>query len=137
MGINGPSRNSWSVFASRDEALASWLARALSNEELGSVLEQIDFDEQVLLSFNVGEAYTATGKVYITHLELDSEMAVIRLHAEVGLNEIGCEYPRSSSYPFALAVADRASAGASGDYIFGDATFRDGCQEPASASPND
>jgi hypothetical protein len=137
MGMNGPSRSGWSVFASRREVLGSWVARALSAEELASVLEQVDFDEQVLFSFNVGEAYTATGKVYIGRLLFDSKMRLRGADARVGLNEPGCNDAPGSLYPFALAVFDRAAASAGPNTSVGSATFADGCPTPPAVTPND
>lgn len=137
MGVNGPATNGSSVFTSIEEVNDSWLSRALSDAELASVLAEVDFTEQVLVSYNLGEAQTATGRTYITDLRIDPRMRVARISAAIGVMESPCDFEHSASYPFALAVIERDSAVSDGSTSTGRSNFGDGCQRPASATPSD
>ena len=137
MGVNGPATNGSSVFTSLEEVNESWLSRALSDAELASVLAEVDFTEQVLVSYNLGEAQTATGRTYITDLRIDSAMRVARISAAIGVMESGCEFELSTSYPFALAVIDRDSAVSDGSTSSGRSNFGDGCQRLQPTTQND
>lgn len=137
MGVNGPSQEGTSSYTSREDVTRSWVARALSEDQLISILDQVDFKDQVLVSFGLGELRRATGRIYISHLEIDSTMEVRRINVQVGVMELECDSQPATLYPFALAVVDRESASSRESTSRGRSNFGDGCPSVPSSTPSD
>ncbi|MEM7052940.1 MAG: hypothetical protein AAF446_00185 [Pseudomonadota bacterium] len=127
MAGNGRATKTTETFTSREEAAQSWLSRALSTQELESVLNQIDFQDEVLVAYNLGEQGSSTGKIYITDLEIDSDMNVFGINVNVGVLESECDHPPATMFPFALASIERESASTMISSFSGRSNFGDGC----------
>jgi hypothetical protein len=133
-GANGPSERGASSYQSKNEIIASWIARSLSPDALEDVLNQIDFDNQILVHLSFGMYGNATGRIHITDVDYSSINESIRISGIIGINENGCEEPNSIAYPFALAVAPRPEIGSRISSTSWQ-TFSDGCKPAMNGSP--
>ena len=132
-GTNGPTTSGGSAFDSEAKVRDSWIAKALSPQELKSVLGQVDFDSQILVALVFGKRTNATGKVYITNVDHNAITSSFRVIGRFGANGEGCKEPRANSYPFALAVAPRPEKTPKkrGSSLTG---FPDGCKPVVSSN---
>jgi len=132
---NGRAEETIDTFTSSEQVAQSWLARALSTGDLKSVLEKIDFKNEILVSFSLGEQRNATGKIYITDLEIDSSLQVSGISVNVGVLKSECEYSPATMYPFALAIVERDSATSTSSTFRSRSNFGDVCEDLQSITP--
>ena len=104
VGSNGPNHSQALVFVSQDEVMESWLSNALTHNVLKTILEQIDFNNQILVSLSFGKRQNATGTVFISDINYNSVLKSLSISRMVGVNESECKEPNSDSYPFVLAM---------------------------------
>jgi hypothetical protein len=135
VGFNGPERGGVTVLRSESDAAASWLASAVSPDELKKLLAEVRFDSQILVTFAVGERDSATGPVFVTAVSYNAMIDSFTVAGRVGVNEEYCRIERSKSYPFAVVIAKRPPQipGGSG-YDVGN--FGDGCKQPKAGVPS-
>ncbi len=132
-GWNGPKHKSIIVLEDKTEVAASWLAKALTEEELSEVLSKVDFSSQALVAFGIGKRTTATGSLFFT--KTPEQSPVTYLIMRVGVNEQACDRAQASSYPFALAVVERSAMTRSASSNNLQANFGDGCKPAKSGQP--
>lgn len=133
-GFNGPESGELLILESEESIRNSWISRALGKRELNVILSEVDFKNQIVVAFAIGERSTATGTMYINKVSYNAILESLFVGARVGVNEAGCKFLPAKSYPFALAVAERppqvpASRGN------GVSNFPDGCKQPKSGTP--
>ncbi len=105
----------------------SWLARSLMPKQLGDILNQIDFEKEILVSLSFGKRSNTTGTIHVSDMRLNSKSDSLTVSGLIGLNEEDCKNPYADSYPFALAVAARpARVPAYPGYFI--QNFPDGCK---------
>jgi len=133
-GANGPSEYSIEVFASREEAAASWLARAYAPAELAALLDSIDFGKEVLAAYSVGRRANAPGKITIYNLEYDNALEGYSFSIRVGVLPESCGVAEADSYPFVLGVVAK---GENADFRSSSmSNFPDACGPAASGQPS-
>jgi hypothetical protein len=133
VGFNGPSRTTTYYFADALSVRISWLSRALSPEELDTVLSKINFQRQMLLAMTIGQRYTATGSITLTGLtQIGSSVAP---NVRVGVNVTDCNEVLRPSFPFVLAALERITIDGMPNYSL--QNFPDGCKPPKSGVAND
>jgi hypothetical protein len=106
-GFNGPARPELVQLRSAKEARESWIAKALGVKELDSLLSQVDFRTQLLITLAIGKRTTATGSLFITNVSFNAIRESLHVAARIGVNEKDCDFPPAVSYPFALVIAKR------------------------------
>ncbi len=103
-GYNGPEDSQTSYFSDAESVKTSWLATVLSNEELESILAQVDFKTHLLAVSAVG-ARKAVTNVSVEGVSWTRTSASITVF--VGVADTTCIGPRPNSYPFVVAVIER------------------------------
>jgi hypothetical protein len=132
-GYNGPDTAFTWVFTSEQEVADSWLARALTPEELVAVLSQVNFDEKVLVVHSLGRLSSATGTVYFSKVSYNAIYQSWSVAVRVGVRDNTCAEEQSAdSYPFAIAVAPKPSGPTTGNSL-SRSNFADGCKPPIAA----
>jgi hypothetical protein len=133
-GYNGPDTAFTWVFASEREVAASWLARALTPEELVAVLSQVNFDEKVLVVHSLGRLSSATGSLYFSEVSYNAIYQSWSVAVRVGVRDNTCaEEQSANSYPFAIAVAPKPTGPTTGNSQ-SRSNFADGCKPPIAAA---
>ncbi len=107
VGANGPNKSKASAFVSKAEVMNSWIAHSLPSKKLKSVLNQVNFENQILVSLSFGKRQNATGTIHISNVKYNSVLESLSISGLIGVNEKECKEPYADSYPFALAVAPR------------------------------
>lgn len=136
VGFNGPTAAGNFCYRDRVSLENSWVRRSLSDGEFDRLISKIDFKNQVVLAFAVGERQRASGVVTINRIrrfngEKSSPMDVSVL---VGVVDGACQQRDSASYPFALAVfktPENFEPYGGFDVV----NFPDGCKTPKAGSP--
>lgn len=126
-GFNGIEGPGLVIFDSRTDALGSWLSRAVSADDLETLLNQVDFAREHLVVLLFVPTVTATGKLYIRDIAYRSGQRNISVSGVMGVNEEGCEELKALSHPFVIASTPRPSfevESQSSDF----ATVPDGCR---------
>jgi hypothetical protein len=113
--------------------LSSWIAHALSADELGQLLGEVDFDNQIVVSLTFGERQNATGTIHLSEVDYNSVHESLQVSGLIGVTEPGCDEPYSKSYPFVLGVAPRPATVPSVPSMFLQ-NFGDGCKPIMSGS---
>jgi hypothetical protein len=132
-GYNGPASGGVDVFPSETEVRASWLASALSADQLEAMLDRTDFSSQVLIAYRFGEYQNASGKVVLADLSYDSGMPGYDISVRIGVVPQGCDLPSAASYPFLVGQAPAvAGAEVRGRSM---SNFDGGCVPIVSADP--
>jgi hypothetical protein len=137
-GFNGPPLPGDFVFRSESEARQSWLASALSDQELDALIARTDFSSQVLVAVGFGRMMNASGKVTITELRYREfapapEHDGYQLTARIGVVPPSCGVASAVSFPFVVGLVD-AGPGDGGAGL-GFSTFPDECGPVASGQP--
>jgi hypothetical protein len=123
------------VIRSESDAAGSWLASAVSSDDLKKLLAEVHFDSQILIAFAAGERESATGQVFVTDVSYNAVIDSFTIAGRVGVNETDCSFGRTKSYPFAVVVAQRPPKMAAGSgYDVGN--FGDGCEQPKAGAPS-
>ena len=107
VGFSGPQRGGVTVIRTKSDAAVSWLASAVSPDDLKRLLSQVNFDSQILVAFAVGERESATGQLFVTDVSYSKLSESFAVSGRVGVNENDCKFERMKSYPFAVVVAPR------------------------------
>ncbi len=126
-GSNGPGDSGAAIFTSSDEILSSWISKALSENELGELLSEVNFDNQIVVSLTFGERQNATGTIYLSEVDYNSIHQSLQVSGLIGVTEPGCDEPYAKSYPFVLGVAPRPETVPSVPSMFLQ-NFGDGCK---------
>jgi len=106
-GANGPKSSKALAFKSKDEVIDSWISESLSPDLLNNILEQVNFENQILVSLSFGKRRNSTGTIYISDVNYNAVRESLDVSGLIGVTESKCEEPFADSYPFALAVAPR------------------------------
>jgi hypothetical protein len=106
-GANGPKSSKALAFKSKDEVIDSWISESLSPDVLNNILEQVNFENQILVSLSFGKRRNSTGTIYISDVNYNAVRESLDVSGLIGVTESKCEEPFADSYPFALAVAPR------------------------------
>ncbi len=134
VGFDGPESTGVAVFENEAGVLSSWLPDAIGGVELADILARVDFETQILVALAIGERETATGAVHM-NVSYNAIHESLTVSARVGVNEEGCDFPYSKSYPFALAVVARPPL-VPDHPGYGLSNFGDGCKPPISGRPS-
>ncbi|MEL7046543.1 MAG: hypothetical protein AAGL66_16260, partial [Pseudomonadota bacterium] len=126
-GGNGPGESGAAIFETPDEVMSSWIAQALSENELEQFLGGIDFVSQIVVSLSFGERQNATGTIHLSDVNYNSIYTSLRVSGLIGVTEPGCDEPYSKSYPFVLGVAPRPETVPRVPSVFLQ-NFGDGCK---------
>ncbi len=134
-GVNGPGTGGRAVLFDEASVRASWIAEALSQASLQTLLNEIDFETEALVAVWIGEQASATGTTLITGWSYAGPNRGWGVSARVGVRGADCEVRNTAvSYPFALAAVPRM--GDTGEIrSYSRANFADGCGPAAAASP--
>lgn len=132
-GINGPARSGSRTFTKEDQARASWLARALTEDQLRSTLAQVDFTKEVLVAVYFGRRTAATGTVHFSGARYNALSGSWHVTGRVGVRSDNCPKQEAVSHPFVLAVAPKP-AGPTPSTGHGHSNFGDGCKPPVAGA---
>ncbi|WP_162789589.1 hypothetical protein [Altererythrobacter sp. ZODW24] len=111
-GFNGPAQGEALLLRNSEEVRQSWVANALSREELSQVLSKIDFENEVLGLFAVGEMTNATENFFVTEFAPQQDSDGHSISVRVGVVGEHCGFEPSRSYPFLLVKASSQADGA-------------------------
>ncbi len=103
LGFNASSKAPpTAYYTSADDVRRSWIATALTSDELSSVMAQVDFGKQVLIAMSAGELSKTTGSIYIK--KVTKYHSSITPHMYVGVidSKMNCNVIRRKSFPFVL-----------------------------------
>lgn len=131
-GLNGPEKTGTWTFGTVQEIRKSWLARAVTDDQLSEILGEVDFTTEVLVALAFGRRTTATGTLYVSQVSYNSRSQSWKVSGRIGVRGPDCDKQEAISHPFALAVAPKprgpiVSTGQS------QSNFGDGCKPPISA----
>lgn len=101
-GFNGPDQSDASLFRSVGEVRQSWVAKALSEEELSQLLSRIDFATEILGVYAVGEMRNASENLFVTEFGPRDDLEGHSIDVRVGVVREDCGFGQSRSYPFVL-----------------------------------
>jgi len=103
-GFNGPAEMGLYVFRSAAEVRQSWLAAALSAEQLSSLLARTDFSQEVFLALAFGHRQNASGVIVLSQLGYDQRGLSYIIAAQVGVVPQSCGPGAVDSFPFVVGV---------------------------------
>lgn len=135
-GFNAPKNSSRKIFTDAKEVRKSWLSRALEPDVLDSILSQVNFETQTLITYPIGKRTNASGKLYITAVDFDPIPQSLFISNRIGVINKSCDYTSAVSYPFALIVTEKIPTDILGGG-FSTGNFGDGCREPVAGTPTD
>lgn len=133
-GYNGPNSSRAEAFDSREEIMGSWIPNSLSNKQLSTIIDDINFDKEILVSLSFGKRTTATGNTYISEIDYNSVMKSLSIVGMIGVNISECKEDKRASYPFVLAIAPRPKKTPDYPSMFLQ-NFPDGCKPTKSGTP--
>jgi hypothetical protein len=110
-GFNGPAIRYTFIFKSEDEVRNSWLARALSDQDLKTAIAKTDFSTQNMVAFSLGKITNASGQIEISQLSHDHHLRGYTIGVILGVVPDSCGASPTESYPFVVGVTE-AIAGA-------------------------
>jgi len=126
-GSNSPKGSKALVFKSKSEVIDSWISKSLSRDDLNNILEQVNFENQILVSLSFGKRRNSTGPIYISDVNYNSVHESLDVSGLIGVTESTCDEPYADSYPFVLAVAPQPEIIPSYPGMFLQ-NFPDGCK---------
>lgn len=103
-GFNGPASQGTYVFRSEQEVRQSWLAAALSDQEIQALIARTDFSTQVLVGFSFGRRMNASGKIMISELGYHESYPGYTIATRIGVVPESCGLSFTESYPFVVGV---------------------------------
>ncbi len=129
-GFNGPAEEDYQVLKSEADVRQSWLAAALSDDELQRLISSTDFSKYVLIAVGHGLRNNASGKIIVS---AGHGRGGYTVETRLGLIPGSCGMESASSYPFAVAKTDVVS----GDLItsFSTMNFPDACGPAMNGEP--
>lgn len=105
VGFNAPAGIPFRLYyANAEEVRQSWVASSLTEQQLASVLNEMDFDRQVLLAMAAGTRHNLTGTVSIQKIKVTNTSVTPYIH--LGVNEEHCAEPEKESFPFVLLAIE-------------------------------
>ena len=110
-GFNGPAQSEPLLFRSPSEVRQSWVVNALSQEELSGILSQIDFENEILGLYAVGDMLNATENIFVTEFGPQLGFGGYTIAVRVGVVGEHCGLELSRSYPFVLVKAPSQTGG--------------------------
>ncbi len=105
-GFNGPASSNTYVFHSSDEVRHSWLAKALSREDLDKLILRTDFSKQVLIAYSFGERENAAGPILLSELGYHRAGQGYSISTVIGVVPESCGVRFAKSYPFVVGLTD-------------------------------
>jgi hypothetical protein len=132
-GFNGPARQGTYVFRSEPEVRQSWLAAALSDRELETLIARTDFSTQVLVGFSFGRRMNASGAIMILELGYRESNRGYTISTHIGVVPESCGVSFTESYPFVVGVTEAVPEAEV--RAFGSLNFPDECGPTASGVP--
>jgi len=105
-GFNGPATGGSEVFRSEAEVRSSWLAKALTADELEAMLARADFTRQVLVSHSAGRYGNASGEVMLSALGYVTQGSGYSVSIKIGVVPEDCGMEDADSYPFVVGVTN-------------------------------
>ena len=132
-GLNGPPKSGSRTFSTEDDARASWLARALTEDQLRTALASVDFTKEVLVAVYFGRKTTATGTVYFSGARYNALSGSWHVSGRIGVRDENCPKQEAVSHPFVLAVAPKPG-GPVPSMGHGYSNFGDGCKPPVAGA---
>lgn len=137
VGFNGPPSARSYVYRDRASLEQSWVKRSISSQEFDRLISKVDFRNQSVLAFAVGERTRVSGAVTIYRISLytgGTTPPPMNVSVSVGIVESGCGQADAVSYPFAVAVfktPEDFEANAGMDL----GNFPDGCKVQKTGKP--
>lgn len=110
-GANGPADSSTDLFFSEEAVRSSWLVEAIEPAQLDAILLKVDFEQEVMVSYNVGTRLNATSHAYITDFGWDERFEGYGVDSRVGVVGEECGLGVAESHPFLLAKTRRVREG--------------------------
>lgn len=104
-GFNGPVQGDTLLLRSATEVRQSWVASALTEEELARLLGRINFETEILGVYAVGEMSNASENLFVTGFGQNKELDGHSIEVRVGVVGEHCAVVESLSYPFVLVKA--------------------------------
>ena len=104
-GFNGPVQGDTLLLRSATDVRQSWVASALTDEELARLLGRIDFETEILGVYAVGEMPNASENLFVTEFGQNKEFDGHLIEVRVGVVGRHCAMVESLSYPFVLVKA--------------------------------
>lgn len=104
-GFNGPVQGDALLLRSATDVRQSWVANALTEEELSRLLGHIDFETEILGVYAVGEMSNASENFFVTDFGQNKEFYGHSIEVRVGVVGEHCAMAESLSYPFVLVKA--------------------------------
>jgi hypothetical protein len=126
-GANGIGDGSARVYLSSAEVSSSWIAHALSTEQLASILKDVDFEQQILVSIDFGKRSNWTGSIHLSDVSYDSAHERLQVSGLLGVTQQDCQETFADSYPFVIGVAVRHAERHTPPDMFKQ-NFADGCK---------
>jgi hypothetical protein len=104
-GFNGPVQGDTLLLRSATDVRQSWVANALTEEELSQLLGRINFETEILGVYAVGEMPNASENLFVTGFGQNKEFDGYSIEVRVGVVGEHCAMVESLSYPFVLVKA--------------------------------
>jgi hypothetical protein len=105
IGFNGPASEGTFIFRSEAEVRQSWLAAALSDQEIETLIARTDFATQVLVGISFGQRMNASGQIMISELSYHEGSLGYTIATRIGVVPESCGFSFAESYPFVVGVA--------------------------------
>jgi len=102
---------------------------ATSEADFKTILAQVNFDSQILITFAIGKRTGATGRVFVTDASYNALLGAFSIQGAIGVNVDDCQFGRVDSYPYAVVVAARPPVVPKYPG-YGVSNFGDGCKPP-------
>ncbi len=109
VGFDGPAKGGSEIFESAGAVAQSWVGPVLGKAQLAHVLADVDFTQNVVGVYAIGEMQNATGNTIATHFEANREYGGYAFGVAVGVVGADCATVRTRSYPFVVAKTARGS----------------------------
>jgi hypothetical protein len=103
-GFNGPATQGAYLFQSESEVRQSWLAAALTAQEIEALVARTDFSSQVLVAFSFGQRMNATAQILIS--DLSYRAGGYSIATRIGVVPESCGVAFAESYPFVVGVTE-------------------------------
>jgi hypothetical protein len=132
-GFNGPATWGEYIFRSEAEVRQSWLAVALSDQEIEALLTRTDFARQVLVGVSFGRRLNASGQVIISELAYQARFRGYSIAVRIGVVPESCGIRFTGSYPFVVGVV--AAVPGAGVQGYSSSNFPDKCGPIVSGEP--
>jgi hypothetical protein len=106
MGFNGPESAGTHIFRSEAEVRQSWLAAALSDQEIEALIARMDFAMQVLVGVSFGQRMNASGQILISEFGYQESNLGYTIATSIGVVPESCGFGFAESYPFVIGMVE-------------------------------